>query len=45
MLGHHHACPVPCEAHPLDFQVVPTVVLPKPYNSNHGLFSLKVKSP
>lgn len=45
VLGHYRACPVPCEAHPLVFQVVPTVVLPTTFNSNHGLFSLKVKCP
>lgn len=43
-VGSSPCVPCSCEAHPLDFQVIPTVVHPKPYNSNHGLFSLKVKS-
>lgn len=42
VLGHPHACPVPCESYPLVFQVVPTVVLPITHNSNHGLFSLRL---
>jgi len=42
VLGHHHAYSS-CEAHPMVFQVVSTVVLPITFHSNHGLFSLKVK--
>lgn len=38
VLGYPHACPVPCESHPLVFQVVPTVVLPITHNSNNGVF-------